>query len=191
MKKQEVFSIAQYIPFTDEQKRRASAIDLEAFLRSRGEGLLRSGRDKRLASDRSVTVRGSEWYDHAAGQGGGPVSFLQRFYRMSYPEAMRTLLGGAYPAARESAPQPHKEFALPDASADMRRVYAYLIKQRHIGKDVIDHFAKAGLLYEDAKHHNCVFVGTERLTPRHKDWNEDLVQQTQERKLLCQTMYCP
>ena len=45
---------------------------------------------------------------------------------MSCPEAMRALLGGAYPAARESAPKPRKPFALPDASADMRRVYAYL-----------------------------------------------------------------
>ena len=32
MKKQEVFSIAQYIPFTDEQKRRASAIDLLSYI---------------------------------------------------------------------------------------------------------------------------------------------------------------
>ena len=129
MKKQEVFSIAQYIPFTDEQKRRASAIDLEAFLRSRGERLLRSGKDKRLASDRSVTVRGSEWYDHAADRGGGPVSFLQRFYRMSYPEAMCTLLGGAYPPVPESVPKPREAFRANAEGSDPR--YSF----HHIGGD--------------------------------------------------------
>ncbi len=63
-----------YIEFTDSQKQRAAAVDLEAFLLSRGERLLREGREKRLASNHSVTVRGSEWFDHATKEGGGPVS---------------------------------------------------------------------------------------------------------------------
>ena len=46
-----------YIEFTDIQKQRAAAVDLEAFLLSRGERLLREGRESRLASDHSVTVR--------------------------------------------------------------------------------------------------------------------------------------
>ena len=42
------------------------------------------------------------------------------------------------------------------------------MKQRHISREVISHFARAGLLYEDAQYHNCVFVGTdEQGTPRH------------------------
>ena len=45
---------------TDEQKQRAASADLEAFLRSRGERLISSGKDKRLASDHSVTIRGNE-----------------------------------------------------------------------------------------------------------------------------------
>ena len=68
--------MGQYIHFTEEQKLRAGSVDLEEFLRLRGEKLLASGREKRLFSDHSITVRGSEWYDHAAGKGGGPVSFV-------------------------------------------------------------------------------------------------------------------
>ena len=169
---QEVIPIAQYIPFTEEQKLRAGAVDLEEFLRRHGETLIRSGRDKRLASDHSVTVRGNEWYDHAAQCGGGPVSFLQRFYRMSYPEALLALLGGnngqSLPAAPRQEPEQPKAFELPPANLNMRRVFAYLIKQRGIDKDVISHFAREDLLYEDAEHHNCVFVGTdEQSVPRH------------------------
>jgi len=158
--------MGQYIHFTEEQKLRAASVDLEEFLRLRGEGLIRSGRDKRLKSDHSVTVNGNEWYDHAAEKGGGPITFVQTFYGLNYPEAVTLLLGGEtgeiiYPAAKEKVVEPPKPFELPPKNQDMRRVYAYLLKQRHISHPVISHFAKAGLLYEDAQYHNCVFVGTD------------------------------
>ena len=59
-----------YIHFTDEQKERANSVDLEEFLRRRGEKLLRAGRESRLARVHHITVRGNEWYDHIARQGG-------------------------------------------------------------------------------------------------------------------------
>ena len=51
-----------YIHFTDEQKQKANSVNLVDFLEKQGEKLLRSGREKRLASDRSITVRGNRWY---------------------------------------------------------------------------------------------------------------------------------
>lgn len=51
-----------YIHFTEDQKLRANSVDLVEFLRRQGEKLIPSGRDKRLASDHSITVRGNEWY---------------------------------------------------------------------------------------------------------------------------------
>lgn len=51
-----------------------------------------------------------------------------------------------------------KLFSLPPANADNRRVTAYL-RKRGIAEQVIQNFIDAGLLYEDAKYHNCVFVG--------------------------------
>lgn len=161
-----------YIHFTEEQKQQAQAVDLEEFLRCRGEKLITSGREKRLASDHSVTVRGSEWYDHAAEKGGGPVSFVQTHYGLSYPEAMLLLLGGengqVYPAAREKKQPEPKPFALPEPNGNMRRVYAYLIKERRLDREILNHFAREGTLYEDADYHNCVFVGKdEEGIPRH------------------------
>ena len=58
--------MGSYVSFSEEQKLRASSVDLADFLRRQGEKLVRSGRDKRLASDYSITVRGNEWYDHKA-----------------------------------------------------------------------------------------------------------------------------
>lgn len=161
-----------YIHFTEEQKNRAASVDLEEFLRMRGEKLTRSGREKRMTSDHSVTIRGSEWYDHATEKGGGPISFVRDFYGLSYPEAVSLLLDGEqgveYPTAKPQEEEPPKPFELPPINGDCRRVYAYLLKQRRIDREVISHFVKAGLLYEDAKYHNCVFVGTdENGVPRH------------------------
>ena len=164
--------MSTYIHFTEEQKQRAAAVDLEEFLRFRGEKLIPSGREKRLAKDHSVTVRGNEWYDHAEERGGHAVSFVQRFYNLSYPEAVTMLLGGEvgtiYPSAVERVEEPPKPFVLPPIHADMRRVYAYLVKHRNIDRSVVAHFAREKLLYEDAKYHNAVFVGTdEEGIPRH------------------------
>ena len=83
-----------YIHFTEEQKLRANSVDLVEFLRRQGEKLIPSGRDKRLASDHSITVRGNEWYDHAAERGGHAISFVQNFYGLTYPEAVTRLLNG-------------------------------------------------------------------------------------------------
>ena len=164
--------MSTYIHFTDEQKQRAASVDLEEFLRCRGEKLLTSGREKRLARDHSVTIRGNEWYDHAEERGGHAVSFVQRFYHLSYPEAVTMLLGGemgtVYPSAQERVEEPPKPFVLPPANSNMRRVYAYLVKHRNIDRSVVAHFAREKLLYEDADYHNAVFVGTdEDGIPRH------------------------
>lgn len=160
-----------YIEFTEDQKRRANEIDLPEFLRGQGEQLVRSGSEYRLAVDHSVTVSGNRWYDHTEEKGGGPVSLLKKLYGLSYPEAVIRLLGGEQgelrSRAQEPAPREKKEFALPPASRDMQRTYAYLLGQRKISRDVLNKFVRAGLIYESAEpsadnsrvYHNAVFVG--------------------------------
>lgn len=168
-----------YIHFTDEQKQRAAAVDLEQFLPCQGETLISSGREKRLERDHSVTVQGNQWYDHASKEGGGPISFVQKFYHLSYQEAITLLLGNqriAYAVVAEKKEKPKKEFALPPANRDMRRVYAYLLQRRLLSRDVVSAFAHDGLLYESRElsadgakeYHNAVFVGRdEHGVPRH------------------------
>ena len=160
-----------YVHFTDDQKCRAAEVDLEQFLLRQGEKLLPSGFEKRLASDHSVTVRGNEWYDHAEKRGGGPISFLQKFYGMTYPEAVTRLLDGeqgkSFEPVDKNKRREKKVFSLPPASPNMRQMYAYLIQHRGISREVLDAFVHAKLIYESAEpsadgsreHHNAVFVG--------------------------------
>ncbi len=163
--------MGMYIHFTEEQKQRANSVDLVEFLQKQGEKLLPSGREKRLASDHSITVRGNEWYDHALEQGGLAIDFVQSFYTLSFPEAVTKLLGGeqgeVYSRVKERKETDQKPFTLPPKNSDMRRVFAYLIKNRHIDRDVVSFFAKQKLLYESCEqsadmtkeYHNAVFVG--------------------------------
>ncbi len=160
-----------FVYFTEEQKRQANDVDLEEYLLRRGEKLLPSGREKRLASDRSITIRGNEWFDHETQAGGHPIDFLRIHYQMSFLEAMRNLLSGnqgqVFPAAKKKDIQP-KPFALPPENSNMRRAFAYLLRQRHIDRDVLIEFVRAKLLYEDADYHNIVFVGRdENGTAKH------------------------
>ena len=161
-----------YVYFTEEQKQRANRVDLEDFLTRQGEKLLRSGREKRLASDHSVTVRGNRWYDHAAEKGGCAIDFVQMFYGRSFPDAVSMLLDGeqgqAYRESQQKEPEPPKPFQLPEAYANMRRVFAYLTQARCLDRNVVSAFARQKMLYEDAKYHNAVFVGYDTDgVPRH------------------------
>ena len=162
-----------YVYFTDEQKQRANSVDLVDFLQRQGEKFLPSGRDKRLASDHSITVRGSQWYDHAAEEGSHAIDLVKRLYHLSFPEAVSLLLGGEQGVeykqySKNSEPEQKKSFNLPEANNDMRRVFAYLIKQRFIDRNVLAEFTKEKLLYEDKDYHNAVFVGVdENSVPRH------------------------
>lgn len=161
-----------YIHFTEEQKLQVNAVDLVEFLRFKGEPLTREGSEYRLSSNHSVTVRGNEWYDHATEKGGGPVSFLKEFYGMNYQEAVLTLLnedaGQLCPQVDTPREKERKPFALPPANADNRRVFAYLLKHRCLDREVVTTFVRLGLIYEEQKYHNAVFVGMDKdCQPHH------------------------
>lgn len=161
-----------YIPFTNEQKILANSVDLEQFLRTRGEKLERVGREHKLiyydssGKHDSITVHGSTWFDHKNQVGGGAIKFMQEFYDMDFQTAVQELLGHtvtplSHSPPKVSAKEEKKEFRLPEPNSNMHRVYAYLIKQRFIASEVITHFAKQHTLFEDKEHHNAVFVGVD------------------------------
>jgi len=163
-----------YIPFTEEEKMTANSVDLADFLRMRGEKLERAGREYKLiysddsGSHDSITIRGSTWFDHKNQTGGGAIKFMQYHYGMDFPTAVQELLGqrvtslSSVPLKSTNQSEKQKDFRLPEANNNMHRVFAYLIKQRFIAPEVITHFAKRKLLYEDKKHHNAVFVGVDK-----------------------------
>lgn len=97
--------MGKFIYFTSAEKRQANEVDLPSFLCDRGEKLIMAGREYRLASDHSITVRGAKWFDHATRRGGA-VSFVMAFYDKTYPESVTMLLGrdgqGIIPIVKKS-----------------------------------------------------------------------------------------
>lgn len=162
-----------YVHFTEEQKQRANSVDLADFLQSRGEKLIHSGREWRWERHDSVTVRGNQWFRHSTEQGGQAIDFVCEFFHLPFPDAVTFLLASTHgadfrPASSNYLVQKQKAFLLPEANADMRRVFAYLIKQRCLDRDIISDFAHLKMLYEDKQYHNVVFVGyDENGTARH------------------------
>ena len=154
-----------YIHFTDEQKERANSVDLEEFLRQRGEKLLRAGRESRLARVHHITVRGSEWYDHIARRGGllyvfeAPMDLLS--FLTLYPDRW----------------QEHSYVALCGTGG---QAVCWMLEQHPSLQSVVlclDHDepgqTAARRLQEElqgAGYHSGI------LLPVHKDWNDGLVQ---------------
>lgn len=87
--------MGKYIHFTEEEKERANRIAHEYFLLQQGERLLKSGREKRLTTDYSITVSGNEWYEHAADRSEYVIDFVKYSSNLSFPDAMTMLLGGS------------------------------------------------------------------------------------------------
>jgi len=161
-------TISNFIPFTQNQLDQAKHADLAVFLESRGETLKRSGSEQEWA-DHHVTIRGHQFFDQYEQRGGTAIDFVRKYYDVSFPDAVQMLLGQNIVATPVEPRQREREpFALPPKNENMRRVYAYLIKQRCIDRKVLDHFALKHLIYESADYHNAVFVGTDADgIPRH------------------------
>ncbi len=152
--------------YTQEQIDRANQVDLEQFLRSHGEQVTKSGNEYRWKRHDSLTIKGNKWFCHSQSKGGYPVEFVMEFFEKTFPEAMLMLIGEA-PANNGAAAAPSEDFRLPPRNRYVARVMAYL-RQRNIPEELVQEFCKEGLIYEDAQHHNIVFVGKDEIgIPRY------------------------
>jgi len=157
--------MSEYIPYTDDQKHRANHTDLVSMLESMGHKLKREGSNYRWVSGHdSVMIKGCEWYQNSRQMGGKAIDFCKEFFDMDFQESMEFLLNGEQGMGFREANYSQKEyerqpFVLPAANPNMRRVFAYLTKERCIDPEIVSHFARAKTIYEDAEHHNAVFVG--------------------------------
>lgn len=156
----------EFWKFTDEEMETAKNTDLPDLLEHLGYHVKRSGSYYTTREMDSLMIKNRRtWKRYSNGKGGDAITFLQEFEGKGFREAVDYLLefnGRAAPAVSRPRPPPREEerpeFVLPPANPDNRRVFAYL-RKRGIASQVIRAFLNAGLLYEDEKYHNCVFVG--------------------------------
>ena len=145
--------------YTQAQIDKANAVDLEKFLRAQGETLVRSGKEYRWKAHDSLTVCGNKWFRHSQSKGGFPVDFVMEFYGKSFPEAVQMLTGELSEAQPEVDPAPSLAFRLPLRNVTNANILNYLTQERKLSPSLVNFFIAAGDIYEDAAHHNVVFVG--------------------------------
>ena len=145
--------------YTQAQIDKANAVDLEKFLRAQGETLVRSGKECRWKAHDSLTVCGNKWFRHSQSKGGLPVDFVMEFYGKSFPEAVQMLTGEPGEVQPEAGPAPSPAFRLPLRNVTNANILNYLTQERKLSPSLVNFFIAAGDIYEDAAHHNVVFVG--------------------------------
>ena len=135
----------------------------------------------------SITIRNNKWYDHKNGIGGYPIQFMKEFYGLNFREALKELLYGEEPMLngwtdssesvsnykkqnvkndepkiKEEINIPKKaEFILPVKANNNDRLFEYLTEKRYISKEVVEKFVDKGLIYQESKYGNVVFLGTD------------------------------
>ena len=145
--------------YTQAQIDKANAVDLEKFLRAQGETLVRSGKEYRWKAHDSLTVYGNKWFRHSQSKGSLPVDFVMEFYGKSFPEAVQMLTGEPGEAKPEADPAPSPAFRLSLRNVTNANILNYLTQERKLSPSLVNFFIAAGDIYEDAAHHNVVFVG--------------------------------
>jgi len=145
--------------YTQAQIDKANAVDLEKFLRAQGETLVRSGKEYRWKAHDSLTVCGNKWFRHSQSKGGFPVDFVMEFYGKSFPEAVQMLTGEPGEVQPETDPAPSPAFRLPLRNVTNANILNYLTQERKLSPSLVNFFIAAGDIYEDAAHHNVIFVG--------------------------------
>lgn len=173
---------------TDEHKAAAQRVNIIDFLeKEHGFEFDRAGVYYRLKSDNSVTFyppeknRNGNWRykDFSAGHpsAGDTIEFLQKYLGIPFVDAVSKLSTFAGYRGQDVDQSTHRDTAqrivpakkeivrtliLPPRADKQSHVVAYLLK-RGIDKDILYDAIKKKIIYEGAEHHNCVFVGHDRI----------------------------
>ena len=120
---------------------------------------MRSGKECRWKAHDSLTVCGNKWFRHSQSKGGFPVDFVMEFYGKSFPEAVQMLTGEPGEVQPEADPAPSPAFRLPLRNVTNANILNYLTQEWKLSPSLVNFFIAARDIYEDAAHHNVVFVG--------------------------------
>ncbi|MFR8072297.1 MAG: toprim domain-containing protein [Anaerovoracaceae bacterium] len=158
----------------DDLKREVSIVDYAVRI---GFTPRRIGRYFTLKEHDSVRIDPVRniFIQNSTGRGGSIIDFIMCFEAKTQGQAIHKLQkisdqglqrSFAAEAVNLSKPPVAKDckLILPKTDSNMRNIFAYLIKQRHIASVVVEEMVKMGRLYQDVRK-NCVFVSPDKKHP--------------------------
>jgi hypothetical protein len=158
---------------TPEQIEKAKQMDLLTYLQSYEPGNL-----KKISHDTwctkehdSLKISNGKWHWFSRHIGGKTaLDYLIKVKGISFVKAVEIITGysAVLPPVYTKTEKPieQKKLELPRYNEDICEVRRYL-KGRGISDTVIDYCHENKMLYEDAKYHNCVFLGYDGITPKY------------------------
>lgn len=158
---------------TPEEIEKAKQMDLLTYLQSYEPGNL-----KKISHDTwctkehdSLKISNGKWHWFSRHIGGKTaLDYLIKVKGISFVKAVEIITGYAavLPPVYTGIEKPieQKKLELPRYNEDICEVRRYL-KGRGISDTVIDYCHENKMLYEDAKYHNCVFLGYDGNTPKY------------------------
>lgn len=158
---------------TAEQIRQAKQMDLLTYLQSyEPDNLKKISHNTWCTKEHdSLKISNGKWHWFSRHIGGKTaLDYLIKVKGIPFVKAVEIITG--YQAdlppvytydVKTGKPQ---KLELPEFNADICKVRRYL-KSRGIDDTVIDYCHKAQILHEDAKYHNCVFLGFDGNTPKY------------------------
>ena len=154
--------------FTEEEKNEARNVSTLEMLRARfGFSFKRKGSNYYCVEHDSLIINQDQrgWHWNSRGiSGGDAISFLQKIERLTYPEAVNSILGerrsyAPSPPPTEKKIEKKQPFVLPEKfDGPYRRLFAYLCQTRKLDRTIVSELVKTEQIYEDGRH-NAVFVG--------------------------------
>jgi len=151
-------NIPSFAPIPREQLLAARQADLAAYLLARGERLIPSGPCYKHAEHNSLVFTGNAYYWNVQKEHGNAIDFLQRFYKMSFREAVLELTrGAAQSIALPPTEKKHFDFADIELAPNMERVIFYLNKTRGLSVELITELIRRRQLFQEAQTNNAVF----------------------------------
>ena len=158
---------------TSEQIEKAKQMDLLTYLQSyEPNNLKKISHDTWCTKEHdSLKISNGKWHWFSRHIGGKTaLDYLIKVKGVSFVQAVEIITGysAVLPPVYTPAQKPNqpKVLELPEMSSDIGAVRRYL-KGRGIADTVIDFCRDNRLLFEDAKYHNCVFLGYDGKTPKY------------------------
>jgi len=148
----------EYAPIPREEVLAARQANLAAYLIARGEPLRPSGSRYKHAEHDSLVFTGNAYYWNAHKEHGNAIDFLQRFYKMSFREAVAELISGATTSIALPPVEPRSfDFNKIELAPNMERVIFYLNKTRGLSVELITELIRRRRLFQEAQTNNAIF----------------------------------
>lgn len=140
------------------------------ILQKDGIPMIKKSREYRLQSHDSLVIspeKGFYWFSQDIGS-TNPIDFYMLVENMNFKDAVYKVLdvmnydyskSNIVIDTEENGAINNAKFMLPKRAENDKRAFAYLVKTRKLDGTLIKELMKKGLIYQDEKHANVVFLG--------------------------------